>query len=270
MGGANGCAPSLRAPRASTCACQFMRCGGMGRRIPRVQTVRTRPRHRTPARPSRSAAADRRNRSASPHRRLPSSACGSRPMKARHHAEPGQRAATNPHARLWNDKIRAHMMARLGPHDLRGIRLRIGERIVTAESLTRFQNKDRQTLGCRSLRDQGPGRSSADDEHIVRPGGSVLRRDGQTCAGILAESSDARQSPSGRVWDRIGVYASSPKNALEIRVHPLIINPSRAMIHLCWVRGFGFGPGGLPASWGMSQSRPSRLSWSRSSASSWV
>ena len=36
------------------------------------------------------------------------------------------------------------------------------------------------------------------------------------------------------------------------------------------VRGFGGGPGGLPSSWGSSQSRPSRLSRSRSSASSMV
>src|SRR5271157_3828032 len=36
------------------------------------------------------------------------------------------------------------------------------------------------------------------------------------------------------------------------------------------VRGFGAGPGGLPSSWGSSQSSPSRLSSSRASASSSV
>ena len=89
-------------------------------------------------------------------------------MESRRHAQPGQSAAAHARSRFRNHEVRADKVARLGPHDLARVRLRVLQSRVPAEPRPGFQYGNRQPVRRHPQRHQRTGRPCANDEHIKR------------------------------------------------------------------------------------------------------
>ena len=77
-------------------------------------------------------------------------------MESRRHAKPWQRAAADACSGFRNHEVRADEVARLGPHDLACVRLRVLQSRDAAKPRPSFQQCDRQSVRRHPQRHQAP------------------------------------------------------------------------------------------------------------------